>query len=236
VGAAALMWDQSTGKFGWYGGGNGTPQVEISTAGEIVAGGGTVKIGISGLTVYPGGGGGGAAGIDESGFWLDKGGARTSINDFATGSRIHSAIFSEFYEADSETFTYDTITFERNPLVIRNAAGSYTGNIGAAYVELAAYYSSNANSSRIILNAGAWSDAYSSTYGTAQVIDLQTIVILYGKAQFWGDRSVYTAAPWARYDGTVGASNAISAAALGAYAGKLKININGTDRWIPYYA
>ena len=31
------MWDQSTGKFGWYGAGNGTPQVEIGTDGRITA-------------------------------------------------------------------------------------------------------------------------------------------------------------------------------------------------------
>jgi hypothetical protein len=37
VGSAAMMWDQSTGEFGFYGAGNATPQVEIGTDGRITA-------------------------------------------------------------------------------------------------------------------------------------------------------------------------------------------------------
>lgn len=235
VGSAAFRWQQETGEFGFYGNGNGTPQVEISTAGEIVAGAGAVKMGLIGLEVNRSDGSA-AGGINGDGFWLDKGGPRTSVNDFSSGSRLHSAILSEFYEADSETFTYSSTTFERNPLVIRNAAGSYVGYTGTAYVELSAWYSNDANSSRIILNAGAWSDMYSTTYGTARVIELNThTVLLSPGARLWMARGDYTN-EWMRFTGTVGASNPISTASLGSYAGKIKININGTDRWIPYYA
>lgn len=38
LGAAALRWTQATGKFGFYGGGNNTPQVEIGTDGSLYVG------------------------------------------------------------------------------------------------------------------------------------------------------------------------------------------------------
>ena len=105
-----------------------------------------------------------------------------------------------------------------------------------AYNGLSAYYTSNGNSSRIILNAGPWSDMYSTTYGTAQIIELDTHTVVLGLAtRLWMSRGDFTN-EWMRFTGTVGSSNPISTAALGSYAGKLKININGTDRWIPYYA
>lgn len=38
VGSSAIWWDKSAGKFGFYGAGSGTPQVEIATDGSLTAG------------------------------------------------------------------------------------------------------------------------------------------------------------------------------------------------------
>lgn len=51
VGSSAMRWVQTTGKFGFYGGGNSTPQVEIGTDGRITA----INANLSGL--FSGGGG-----------------------------------------------------------------------------------------------------------------------------------------------------------------------------------
>ncbi len=122
--AAAIMWDQSTGKFGFYGGGNSTPQVEIGTDGQVLAGAGAVRLGGAGLYVYPVGSVLPAAGIDEDGFWMNKGGPRTTVADWSTGARLHSALYSELYEADSETFTAGGATTTRTLTCARSSPPS----------------------------------------------------------------------------------------------------------------
>jgi hypothetical protein len=118
---------------------------------------------------------------------------------------VHWALNSELYEADRETFTDGVTTYERNALVLRNEAGSYGGDVPIAYAELSAYYTSNANSSRVICNAGPWSEMYSTTYGTARVIELDThTVVLSPGARLWMSRGDLTN-EWMRFAGTVGA-------------------------------
>jgi hypothetical protein len=51
-GSAAIRWDQSTGKFGFYGDGSATVQVEVGTDGAILAGGGNVRLDSEGL-IFP---------------------------------------------------------------------------------------------------------------------------------------------------------------------------------------
>jgi len=53
-GSAAIRWDQSTGKFGFYGDGSSTVQVEIGTDGILYAGGGSVGLGADGITIREG--------------------------------------------------------------------------------------------------------------------------------------------------------------------------------------
>lgn len=50
TGSAAILWDQSTGKFGFYGNGSSTVQVEIGTDGKLLAGGGKISLDSIGLS------------------------------------------------------------------------------------------------------------------------------------------------------------------------------------------
>lgn len=231
-GASALRWTQATGKFGFYGNANLTPQVEISTMGDLMAAGGVLQVGSYGMRLRKIGTTD-AILLNGDGLLMGAGGARSLLRDWSAGSRVHW-FGSEMYEAAPETYTNGGTTFERNPLVIRNVGDSYTGNAGTSMVELAAV--SNTETARILLAAGAWLEGYSTTYGAYNIVDVQTDMVVLNEAVLRGQRYAYLGVEWMRFDGTAGATNPISAGALGAYAGKLKINVNGTDRWIPFYA
>lgn len=118
VGSSALMWDQSTGKFGWYGAGNGTPQVEIGTDGRITAinadlsGAITATSGsITGTLAITGSGKievGGVLAIDTTGIqqtissaWSDVGAYRF----FTAGKVIESGVYGQY---DSSISTLQT--------------------------------------------------------------------------------------------------------------------------------
>jgi hypothetical protein len=217
VGSAALMWDQSTGKFGWYGGGDGTPQVEISTGGEVVAGAGAVKLGSYGMRVSADGGATVTIAINENGVVLSPGGARTALG-VAGGSRIRGGAF-EFFEANEESYLDGTSTTRyMYPLVMRSIVGD------AGWVEIAAKGEDYtlAEAAKIVISQGLWIPTYSALGGagwnSTRIIDLQAHTV--------GISASNLRLP----------SLTTNAGAVGAYAGKVKVNINGTDRWIPYYA
>jgi hypothetical protein len=46
---SAIRWDQSTGKFGFYGNASATVQCEIDTTGALTAGDGAVKLDSGGI-------------------------------------------------------------------------------------------------------------------------------------------------------------------------------------------
>lgn len=54
AGSSAISWDQSTGKFGFYGGGGATAQVEVGTDGALLAGAGDVTLDSDGITITQG--------------------------------------------------------------------------------------------------------------------------------------------------------------------------------------
>jgi len=51
VGSSAILWDQSAGTFGFYGAGNATAQVEVSTSGAITAGAGALALNSGGVQI-----------------------------------------------------------------------------------------------------------------------------------------------------------------------------------------
>ncbi len=51
--SAAILWDKSSGSFGFYGDGESTPQVTISASGRIMAGGGRITLDASSLSLTP---------------------------------------------------------------------------------------------------------------------------------------------------------------------------------------
>ena len=51
IGAAAILWDQSAGTFGFYGGGNATVQASVATDGSITAGAGALTLNANGIQI-----------------------------------------------------------------------------------------------------------------------------------------------------------------------------------------
>ncbi len=52
--SAAILWTKASGKFGFYGAGNSTPQVEIATDGSLTAGAGNVALNAAGAYIITG--------------------------------------------------------------------------------------------------------------------------------------------------------------------------------------
>ena len=218
VGSAALMWDQSTGKFGWYGGGDGTPQVEISTGGEVVAGSGAVRLGNYGLRAYTPSNALGLS-VSESGIFLQAGGPRATPFSTATASRVRWNL-GELFGADAESYldSFSNTRYMR-PTVLRSFWDG--AELHGSWLELSAGHIDASSRARIVVADGYWlPNNYSnpSIYNTTNVIDLQASLVMLSATNL-------------RLQGP-----ATNAGAVGAYAGKVKVNINGTDRWIPYYA
>lgn len=218
VGSSAIWWDQSAGKFGFYGAGSGTPQVEIATDGRLTAGAGKVALDSTGFKAYN------AAlvetiNINATGIYMGDGGARTTIASWTSGGRIQFYSVGEAYEATPETYLDDSsISRTLYPLVIR---GVRQGN-DAALIELAAVRSDTGAGAKIIIGEGFRLKGYFSgsgnSYATNRVVHaIADDVILEATNLQWLGMTT-------------------SAAAVGTYAGKIKIRINGTDRYIPYYA
>lgn len=215
VGSSAILWDQSAGTFGFYGAGSGTPQVEIATDGRLVAGAGKVKLDSTGFHALNASD---VATIDinDQGIYLGDGGARTTIGNWSSGNRIRAYNVGEIYEATPETYLDDSsISRTLYPLVIR---GIRQGN-DAALIELAAVQSSDGTGAKIIIGEGfRLKDYYGTPYSTNRVVHAKAtdIILESTNLQLYGMTT--------------------SAAALGSYAGKIKVRIAGTDRYIAYYA
>ena len=215
VGSSAIWWDQSAGKFGFYGAGSGTPQVEIATDGKLTAGAGKVKLDSTGFHAFNASS---VATIDinADGIYLGDGGARTTIGSWTSGNRIRAYNVGEIYEASPETYLDDSsISRTLYPLVIR---GIRQGN-DAALIELAAVQSSDGTGAKIIIGEGfRLKGYYGSPYSTNRVVHaIATDIIL--EATNLQLRSLTT-----------------STAAVGTYSGKIRIQIAGTNVYIPYYA
>jgi hypothetical protein len=81
-GSAAILWDLSSGKFGFYGNAGANPQVEIGTDGSLLAGAGAIKINETGLNYY----GSGTAENNRKIRWYDT----------SDGDRLIGNIYSDY--------------------------------------------------------------------------------------------------------------------------------------------
>jgi hypothetical protein len=218
VGSSAIWWDQSAGKFGFYGAGSGTPQVEIATDGRLTAGAGKVALDSSGFTAYN------ASSVETininaDGIYMGDGGARTTIASWTSGNRIQWYSAGEIYEATPETYLDDSsVSRTLYPLVMR---GVRIGN-DAALIELAAVRSDTGAGAKIIIGEGFRLKGYFSgagnSYATNRVVHAiaDDVILESTNLQLLGQTT--------------------STSAVGTYAGKIKIRINGTNYYIPYYA
>jgi hypothetical protein len=222
-GSSAILWKRSTGKFGFYGNGNGTAQVEIGTDGSLLAAEGKIKMDATGLHVFN------AASaekiiISQDGAWFNAGGARSEYGIMTSGARARFGVVSgsnEIFGANSETYT-DGSSIERimAPLVVRS---NRSAGVGCAWLELAAEDRASVptQTSKITMASGLWVPGYTGparAWGVTNLIDIESDTIQLNT-------------PTLRLAGLT-----TSTAAVGAYAGKIKVKIGGTDRWIPYYA
>lgn len=218
VGSSAIWWDQSAGKFGFYGAGSGTPQVEIATDGSLTAGAGKVALDSTGFHAFN------AAtnlalDINSEGIYMRDGGPRTTITSWASGSRIRWGALGEIYGADPEVYLDDSsISRTLYPTVIRAIR---QGN-DAALIELAAVRSDTGAGAKIIIGEGFRLKGYFTGSGNAYA----TNRVVHALA----DDVILEATNLQLYGMTT------STSAVGTYAGKIKVRINGTDRYIPYYA
>lgn len=218
VGSSAILWDQSAGTFGFYGAGSATAQVVIATDGRLTAGAGKVALDSSGFTAYN------ASSVETininaDGIYMGDGGARTTIASWTSGNRIQWYSAGEIYEATPETYLDDSsVSRTLYPLVIR---GVRIGN-DAALVELAAVKSSDGAGAKIIIGEGFRLKGYFSGAGNSYATNRVVHAI--------ADDVILEATNLQLYGMTT------STGAVGTYAGKIKVRIGGTDRYIPYYA
>ena len=218
VGSSAVWWSRVSGKFGFYGAGSGTPQVEIATDGKLTAGAGKVVLDSTGFHAYN------AAtnlalDINSEGIYMRDGGPRTTITSWTSGSRIRWGALGEIYGADPESYLDDSsISRTLYPTVIRAIR---QGN-DAALIELAAVRSDTGAGAKIIIGEGFRLKGYftgdASNWNTNRVVHAMAddIILQSTNLQLSGQTT--------------------STSAVGTYAGKIKVRINGTDRYIPYYA
>jgi hypothetical protein len=218
VDSSAIWWDQSSGKFGFYGAGSSTPQVEIATDGKLTAGAGKIKLDSTGFHAFNAGSAL-SLDIDANGIYMREGGPRTTITSWTSGSRIRWGALGEIYAADPEAYLDDSsISRTLYPTVIR----AIRQDNDAALIELAAVRSDTGAGAKIIIGEGFRLKGYFSgsgnSYATNRVVHaIADDVILESTNLQWLGQTT-------------------SASAVGTYAGKIKIRINGTDRYIPYYA
>ena len=214
VGSSAIWWSRVSGKFGFYGAGSGTPQVEIATDGSLTAGAGKVKLSVDGLTAYNASN---AATIyvDANGISTGDGGGRTTVGTWTSGSRIKWYTVGELFAATPESYLDDSsISRTLYPLVMRAIR---QGN-DAGLVEISAVNTSNVGAFIRVGEGFRLKDYYGTPYNTNRVVHASATDIIL-EATNLQLRSLTT-----------------SGAAVGAYSGKIRINIAGTNYYIPYYA
>ena len=231
VGSSAIWWDQSAGKFGFYGAGSGTPQVEIATDGRLTAGAGKVALDSTGFKAYN------AAlvetiNINATGIYMGDGGARTTIASWTSGGRIQFYSVGEAYEATPETYLDDSsISRTLYPLVIR---GVRQGN-DAALIELAAVRSDTGAGAKIIIGEGFRLKDYftgsGSGWNTNRVVHAiaDDIILQSSKLQLSGQTTNTTQSTGVGTIKMAGATNRNN-------TGLLQVIIGGNVVYIPYFA
>jgi hypothetical protein len=237
VGSSAIWWDQSAGKFGFYGAGSGTPQVEIATDGKLVAGAGAVKLDSTGFTAYNAGSTA-AVYVNGNGIETGDGGARTTIASWTSGGRIKWYSVGELYAATPETYLDDSsISRTLYPLVIRAIR---QGN-DAALIELAAVKSSDGTGAKIIVGEGfRLKDYFGTPYSANRVVHAMAdsvILEVPSTTRFTLDSTGIKLAGM-----TVNTTQSTGVGALKMAggtnrnnAGFLQASINGTTVYIPYW-
>jgi hypothetical protein len=231
VGSSAIWWDQSTGKFGFYGAGSGTPQVEIATDGRLTAGAGKVALDSTGFKAYN------AAtklaiDINSEGIYMRDGGPRTTITSWASGSRIRWGALGEIYGADPESYLDDSSTSRTlYPTVIRAIR---QGN-DAALIELAAVRSDTGAGAKIIIGEGFRLKDYftgsGSGWNTNRVVHAiaDDIILQSSKLQLSGQTTNTTQSTGVGTIKMAGATNRNN-------TGLLQVIINNSVVYIPYFA
>ena len=215
VGSSAIWWSRVSGKFGFYGAGSGTPQVEIATDGSLMAGAGKVRLNnadgftafnaSNAATIY----------INADGIAAADGGARTTVGSWTSGSRFKWYSVGEMYAATPESYLDDSsISRTLYPLVMRAIR---QGN-DAGLVEISAVNTSNVGAFLRVGEGFRLKDYYGTPYFTNRVVHASAtdIILECTNLQL---RSLTT-----------------SGAAVGTYSGKIRIQIAGTNYYIPYYA
>ena len=155
--------------------------------------------------------------INAEGIYMRDGGPRTTITSWTSGNRIRWGALGEIYAADAETYLDDSsITRTLYPTVIRAIR---QGN-DAALIELAAVKSSDGQGAKLIIGEGFRLKDY------------------YQTEQYGANRVVHAKADDVILEGTnlQLRSFTTSTAAVGTYSGKIRVKINGTNYYIPYYA
>ena len=214
VGSSAIWWSRVNGTFGFYGAGSGTPQVEIATDGRLTAGGGKVALDSTGFKAYN------ASSVETininaNGIYMGDGGGRTTVASWTSGNRLRWYNVGESYEATPETYLDDSsISRTLYPLVIRAIR---QGN-DAGLVEISAVNTSNVGAFLRVGEGFRLKDYYGTPYNTNRMVHLSATDIIL-EATNLQLRSLTT-----------------SGTAVGSYSGKIRIQINGTNYYIPYYA
>jgi hypothetical protein len=214
VGSSAIWWSRVSGTFGFYGAGSGTPQVEIATDGKLTAGAGKIKLDSAGFHAFNASAVA-TIDIDANGIYLGDGGGRTTVGTWTSGNRIRAYNVGELFEATPETYLDDSsVSRTLYPLVMR---GIRQGN-DAALVEISAVNTSNVGAFIRVGEGFRLKDYFGSPYNTNRMVHLSATDIIL-EATNLQLRSLTT-----------------SGTAVGSYSGKIRINISGTNYYIPYYA
>ena len=153
--------------------------------------------------------------IDANGIYLGDGGGRTTVGTWTSGNRIRAYNVGELFEATPETYLDDSsVSRTLYPLVMR---GIRQGN-DAALVEISAVNTSNVGAFIRVGEGFRLKDYFGSPYNTNRMVHLSATDIIL-EATNLQLRSLTT-----------------SGTAVGSYSGKIRINISGTNYYIPYYA
>jgi hypothetical protein len=224
IGSSAIWWDQSAGKFGFYGAGSGTPQVEIATDGKLVAGAGAVKLDSAGFHAFNASAVA-TIDIDSNGIYLGDGGGRTTVATWTSGNRIRAYNVGEMYEATPETYLDDSsISRTLYPLVVRAIR---QGN-DAALVEISAVNTSNVGAFLRVGEGFRLKDYY-STYGNRIVHAKADSIVLEASdlylAGLTTNTTQSTGTGTLKMAGTTSRNN----------TGFLRVTIGGTVAYIPYF-
>jgi len=227
VGSSAIWWDQSAGKFGFYGAGSGTPQVEIATDGSLMAGAGKVRLNnadgftafnaSNAATIY----------INADGIAAADGGARTTVGSWTSGSRFKWYSVGEMYAATPESYLDDSsISRTLYPLVMRAIR---QGN-DAGLVEISAVNTSNVGAFLRVGEGFRLKDYYGTPYNTNRVVHASAtdIILECTNLQLVGlttNTTQSTGTGTLKMAGTTSRNN----------TGFVRVTIGGTVAYIPYF-